>query len=90
MTAADCRAVGLSARRFEMFFVLYFFMTGLHAIHMIIGIVLVGVMAYLVAATLVLRRRRPPDRGDRASTGTSSTWSGSSSIPLLYLIDVHS
>ena len=31
----------------EMFFVLYFFMTGLHAIHLIIGIALVGVMAYL-------------------------------------------
>ena len=30
-----------------MFFVLYFFMTGLHAIHLIIGIGLVGVMAYL-------------------------------------------
>ena len=41
-----------------MFFVLYFFMTGLHAFHMIIGIGLVGVMAYPGAARLVLRRRR--------------------------------
>ncbi|MFO0891928.1 MAG: cytochrome c oxidase subunit 3 [Isosphaeraceae bacterium] len=38
----------LGAQRFEMFFVLYFFMTGLHAIHLIIGIALVGLMAYLV------------------------------------------
>jgi cytochrome c oxidase subunit III len=37
----------LSAGRYQMFFVLYFFMTGLHAIHLIIGIGLVGIMAYL-------------------------------------------
>ncbi len=37
----------LNPGRYEMFFVLYFFMTGLHAIHLIIGIVLVGIMAYL-------------------------------------------
>jgi cytochrome c oxidase subunit 3 len=37
----------LDPRRMELFFVLYFFMTGLHAIHLIIGIALVGVMAYL-------------------------------------------
>jgi cytochrome c oxidase subunit 3 len=36
------------SRQAEMFFVLYFFMTGLHAIHLIIGIALVGVMAWLV------------------------------------------
>lgn len=35
------------ANRSKMFFVLYFFMTGLHAIHMIIGLVIVGVIAYL-------------------------------------------
>ena len=59
----------------EMFFVLYFFMTGLHAVHLIIGIGLVGVMATLVEA-VVLRRGRGADRGDRACTGTLSTWSG--------------
>jgi cytochrome c oxidase subunit 3 len=37
----------IDPRRMEMFFVLYFFMTGLHAIHLIIGIALLGVMAYL-------------------------------------------
>jgi cytochrome c oxidase subunit 3 len=37
----------LDPRRMEMFFVLYFFMTGLHALHLIIGIALLGVMAYL-------------------------------------------
>jgi cytochrome c oxidase subunit 3 len=31
---------------FQMFYVLYFFMTGLHAIHMVIGIGLMAVMAY--------------------------------------------
>jgi cytochrome c oxidase subunit III len=38
---------GLDPRKMELFFVLYFFMTGLHAIHLIIGIGLVGVMAWL-------------------------------------------
>jgi cytochrome c oxidase subunit 3 len=33
--------------RMQMFFVLYFFMTGLHAVHLVIGIGLLGVMAYL-------------------------------------------
>jgi cytochrome c oxidase subunit 3 len=35
------------AGRAQMFFVLYFFMTGLHAIHMIIGVAAVGIIAYL-------------------------------------------
>jgi cytochrome c oxidase subunit III len=37
----------LDPRKLELFFVLYFFMTGLHAIHLIIGIGLVGIMAWL-------------------------------------------
>jgi cytochrome c oxidase subunit 3 len=36
-----------SSQRAQMFFVIYFFMTGLHAIHMIIGLAVVGVVAYL-------------------------------------------
>ncbi len=36
-----------TTNRFEMFFVLYFFMTGLHALHLIIGISLIGVIAFL-------------------------------------------
>ncbi len=32
--------------QFRMFFVLYFFMTGLHAVHLIIGLVIWGVIAY--------------------------------------------
>ena len=32
----------------ELFFVLYFAMTGLHALHMIIGIVAIGVLAYMI------------------------------------------
>ena len=51
--------------RFEMFFVLYFFMTGLHAFHLIIGIALVGVMAYADVAAMAFRFGRDPDRGDR-------------------------
>jgi len=33
----------------ELFFVLYFAMTGLHALHMVIGIVAIGILAYLIA-----------------------------------------
>lgn len=36
-----------NGQRAQMFFVLYFFMTGLHGIHMIIGIGVVGVMCWL-------------------------------------------
>jgi cytochrome c oxidase subunit III len=41
------QAENLDPRPFQMFFVLYFFMTGLHAIHMIVGIGLMAIMAYL-------------------------------------------
>lgn len=79
----------IDERRFEMFFVLYFFMTGLHAIHLIIGIALVGVMATLV--------------GRRWFSGNASTQIDVTGLywhfvdvvwvflyPLLYLIDVQS
>ena len=39
--------VSVRAGRAQMFFVLYFFMTGLHAFHMVIGLALVGIMAWL-------------------------------------------
>ena len=73
-------ALGHRAGKAEMFFVLYFFMTGLHAIHLIIGIVLVGLIACspTAAGSRAAARRRSRSPG---STGTSSTSSGSSSIP---------
>ncbi|MFB3813196.1 MAG: cytochrome c oxidase subunit 3 family protein [Terriglobales bacterium] len=37
---------GPDARAVQMFFVLYFAMTGFHALHMLIGVVLVGIVAY--------------------------------------------
>ena len=37
------------ASNVELFFVLYFAMTGLHALHMIIGIVAIGILAYMIA-----------------------------------------
>jgi cytochrome c oxidase subunit III len=39
---------GADRRQAEMFFVLYFLMTGLHALHVLIGIVVIGVLALLV------------------------------------------
>ncbi len=38
---------GTEAAQSQMFFVLYFFMTGLHAIHMLIGIALIAILATL-------------------------------------------
>ncbi len=38
---------GADAARAQLFFTLYFIMTGLHALHMIIGIAVAGVMVYL-------------------------------------------
>lgn len=35
-------------RQVELFFVLYFAMTGLHALHMVIGIAAIGVLAFLI------------------------------------------
>jgi cytochrome c oxidase subunit 3 len=73
-------AAGLDVRRVELFFFLYFFMTSLHALHMIIGLVIIGI----IAAAIWLGGCRPRASGrsrSRASTGTSSTSSGSSSIP---------
>ncbi len=35
------------ARRGQLFFVFYFFMTGLHAFHMVIGIAIMGILVYL-------------------------------------------
>jgi cytochrome c oxidase subunit 3 len=40
-------APGVDPRRVEIFFLLYFFMTGLHALHMIIGIGLLLIIAFL-------------------------------------------
>jgi cytochrome c oxidase subunit 3 len=80
---------GLGAKRFELFFVLYFFMTGLHAFHLIVGIVLVGVMAYLVW------RRWFSGGGETQIEVTGLYWHFVDVVwvflyPLLYLIDIRS
>jgi cytochrome c oxidase subunit 3 len=79
----------LNPRRFEMFYVLYFFMTGLHAIHLIVGIALVGVMAYLSW------RRWFSGGGATQIEVTGLYWHFIDIVwvflyPMLYLIDVHS
>jgi cytochrome c oxidase subunit 3 len=76
-------------RRFEMFFVLYFFMTGLHAIHLIVGIALVGVMAYLTS------RHWFSGGGATQIEVAGLYWHFIDIVwvflyPMLYLIDVHS
>lgn len=74
--------------RYEMFFVLYFFMTGLHAIHLIIGIVLVGIVAYLS------HHRWFSGGGATQIEATGLYWHFIDIVwvflyPMLYLINVH-
>jgi cytochrome c oxidase subunit 3 len=74
--------------RVEMFFVLYFFMTGLHAIHLIIGIVLVGIIAALVGTGWF------SGGGETQVEVTGLYWHFIDVVwvflyPLLYLIEVH-
>jgi cytochrome c oxidase subunit 3 len=78
----------LDPRKMELYFVLYFFMTGLHAIHLIIGVVLVGVMAYLS------RRGWFSGGGAVQIEVTGLYWHFIDIVwvflyPLLYLINVH-
>jgi cytochrome c oxidase subunit 3 len=82
------RSEALDPRRMEMFYVLYFFMTGLHAIHLVIGIALVGVMAFLSW------RRWFSGGGATQIEVTGLYWHFVDIVwvflyPLLYLIDVH-
>ncbi|MGC8643407.1 MAG: cytochrome c oxidase subunit 3, partial [Isosphaeraceae bacterium] len=75
--------------RFQMFFVLYFFMTGLHALHLIIGASLVGVIAQLSW------RRWFSGSGGTQIEVAGLYWHFVDVVwvflyPLLYLIDVHS
>src|SRR5205807_8455629 len=77
------------AQAAEMFFVLYFFMTGLHAIHLIIGIALVGIIAYLSW------RRWFSGGGATQIEVTGLYWHFIDIVwvflyPMPYLIDVHS
>ncbi|MGP0062258.1 MAG: cytochrome c oxidase subunit 3 family protein [Isosphaeraceae bacterium] len=86
---AEVQAEHLNPGRMQMFFVLYFFMTGLHAIHLIVGIGLVGVMAYLSY------RRWFSGGGATQIEVTGLYWHFIDIVwvflyPMLYLIDVHS
>ncbi|HEV3163038.1 MAG TPA: cytochrome c oxidase subunit 3 [Isosphaeraceae bacterium] len=79
---------GADAGHVELYFVLYFFMTGLHAIHLIIGIVLVGIIAVLV------ERQWFSGSGALPVEVTGLYWHFIDIVwvflyPLLYLIDVH-
>jgi cytochrome c oxidase subunit 3 len=85
---SDVEQKALNPRKMELFFVLYFFMTGLHGIHLIIGIALVGLMAYLSW------RRWFSGGGATQIEVTGLYWHFIDIIwvflyPLLYLIDVH-
>ena len=62
---AKSRAKQIDLGRMKMFFVLYFFMTGLHAIHLIIGIGLGRGDGLALVEAVVFRRRCGADRGDR-------------------------
>ncbi len=86
---AQSTGLPLDPRRFEMFFVLYFFMTGLHAFHLIVGIALVSVMAWLTWRSWL------SGTGDTQIEVTGLYWHFVDVVwvflyPLLYLIDVQS
>jgi cytochrome c oxidase subunit 3 len=76
------------AGRAQLFFVLYFFMTGLHAIHMIIGIAAVGIIAWLTWTGWL------SGCGSTHIEVTGLYWHFVDIVwvflyPLLYLIDLH-
>jgi len=86
--ALNFRWSGPDAGPAQMFFVLYFFMTGLHAIHMIIGITLIAIFATLCW------RRWLSGGGSEHIEVMGLYWHFVDIIwvflyPLLYLIDVH-
>ncbi len=77
----------LDLRRVQMFFVFYFFMTGLHAFHMIIG------LAILAILFVQIFRRRLPATGERPVEIVGLYWHFVDIVwvflyPLLYLIEV--
>ncbi|WZO97682.1 cytochrome c oxidase subunit 3 [Isosphaeraceae bacterium EP7] len=90
MTVTDLSAVGahaLDANKVQMFFVFYFFLTGLHGFHMIIGLVILGLLASMIA------RRKLPATGERPVEITGLYWHFVDVVwvflyPLLYLIEV--
>ncbi len=86
---AEVEGEHLNPGRMQMFFVLYFFMTGLHAIHLIVGIGLLGVMTYLSW------RHWFSGGGETQIEVTGLYWHFIDIVwvflyPMLYLIDVHS
>jgi len=58
--AAKLHAAGSNVQQVAMYFVIYFCMTGLHAIHMIIGLGLVGYFVYLANKGQFLRGNDQP------------------------------
>ena len=89
-TAADWSITAdvFAARRAQMFFVFYFFMTGLHAAHMIIGLAVVGWVAWLA------RRGRFTARYNTPIEITGLYWHFIDIVwvflyPLLYLVALH-
>ncbi len=71
-----------------MFFVFYFFMTGFHALHMIIGISILGILTWLIW------RKRLPAVGERPVEIVGLYWHFVDIVwvflyPLLYLVDLH-
>ncbi|MDB5351489.1 MAG: cytochrome c oxidase subunit 3 family protein [Planctomycetota bacterium] len=74
--------------RVEMFFVLYFFMTGLHAFHLIVGIIMVGIITFLAW------RRRSVVQGTTQVELVGLYWHFIDLVwiflyPMLYLVDIH-
>ena len=76
---------GNDAARAQLFFTLYFIMTGLHALHMIIGISVLGVMTYLATRGWYDREPMPVELFGLYWHFVDVVWIFL--FPLLYLID---
>jgi cytochrome c oxidase subunit 3 len=75
-------------RTTQLFFYLYFVMTGVHAVHLLLGIGLVGLMAWKLREPVL-----PPGRID-AIDATALYWHFVDAVwiflyPLFYLVDLH-
>jgi cytochrome c oxidase subunit III len=58
--AAKLAAKNIPVYQVQMYFVIYFCMTGLHAIHMIVGLALVGYFIFLASRGVFLHRVKSP------------------------------
>jgi cytochrome c oxidase subunit III len=79
---------GPHAREAQIYFLFYFFMTGMHALHMIIGVVLLAVIAWMAwRGSFTAEHSAPVEISGLYWHFVDIVWIFL--FPLLYLIDLH-